>query len=447
MFINKFNQCRNREEYDIHMSSIITTSVNHGEIDALIYNHPCFHRNTRYIGLTLVDEDKYIYNSDDSSIDYLVGLRYSFVMGNICIYQGILTEGNLFPVKNVPLKLVTNTEIALYIHNINIDPNKYILRLIHYESLLEYSSPCKIVWSPFTESKNYLMFNTGIGEPSKIINKYPVQYIQKYATPFNILGLKCMNVNHFYNHHKNGYRVNNNSEIFCTPNCIDRTMLLLSDISYTSSFCDMISDTFIVPVSMKNKIYVKSIICTSDAITNIEIITKKDVTSIIYSVSSERIGFNKNFEANFIKIKNEYRVICCNDHMHLITIGDIIVTINIIVDISTGFMSSISNWRKNKKSLFGNSKRNMELDADIDINIDIQTDIGTNDHIDNSTEIGVDTEINNIEYTTTDVLLKYDRFTYGTILHNKWVNIIKNSTYENLMPNNCIACVTEAPFV
>lgn len=455
-----FNLRKRKIEYDIPLNSIITPSIHHDMIDALIYDHPCFHYNTHYIGIDLIDNKKRMCDSDNDLTNYLIGLRYSIIIGDVCIYQGILTKGNLFPVNNVPLSFVAHTEISLCIHNINVNPDNYLLRIIHYESSLNHSSPCRIVWSPLTDSKNYLLLNTDIDEPTDVMNKYPMDYVKKYGISYKILGLKHININNFYDNYYSSHKVNTCAEVFCTPYSNERAISLLFDKSY--SCYDMVSETFITPTSIVDGVYVKFITCTCDALSNMEIITKKDVTDITYNISSNRDGYSKNFRVAYTKIKNGYRLMCCNDHMHLITIGDITVTLNITVDTSKGFMSSIVNWGRKKKKRVGNKVKtnspNMDTDSntntstgtDASIDVDIDTDDDTNDEIDDENSEMSSTESNHTipysnnhnTYSTSDVLLKYDRYTYGVPLRNKWINIIKN-----YMPNNLISCVTDAPSV
>ena len=343
MLTDPFNQHKRKIEYDIPLNSVITPSIHHDMTDALIYDHPCFHHNTHYMGIDLIDSNKRMCDSDNDLTNYLIGLKYSIIIGDVCIYQGILTKGNLFPINNIPLSFVAHTEISLCIHNININPDNYLLRIVHYESSINHSSPCRIVWSPLTNSKNYLLLNTDIDEPIDFMNKYPIDYVKKYGISYKILGLKNININNFRDNYYNSYKVNMGAEVFCTPYSNERAISLLFDKSY--SCYDMVSETFIIPTSIIDDVYVKSIICTCDALSNMEIITKKDVTDITYNISSNKEGYSKNFRVVYTKIKNGYRLMCCNDHMHLITIGDVTVTLNITVDTSKGFMSSIVNLR------------------------------------------------------------------------------------------------------
>lgn len=367
---------KRKTKYNIPLNSSIVPSINEGKLDALIYDHPCFHRNTYSLHVYL----KLLDNKLEDHSEYLTGLKYSVVMGDICIYQSILTKENIFPITNVPFNLVHNTEILLYIHNINVDPDKYFIQLEHHESSPEHINSCRIVSMP--KSKNYLVFNvhTDHGEE---LNKFPIEYLEKYSVQLSTDTLKYLNINHFYDNFKNKlYNANINSEIFCTPNSNERVISLFRDRKY--SFYDMISETFILPMPVKANVYSASIICTCDALTNIEILTKRDVKNISYNSLSVRENFNENFTTQYTKIKNGYKLLCCNDMIHLVTIGDVIVTVNIEFNPTNPIMSSIKNWNNTSSKKFKDA------------------------------------------YVVSDTFIKYDRFTYSSSLRDKWMKNIKN---------------------
>lgn len=273
-----------------------------GGYDIIIHDHPCFRTYTEYIKIMSVNRN--INNLSQGNLLY--GKDYIILIHEGLIYEGKLTNDNIYPYKNLPFYSLFRHTITLIIKNVSLDQtNTIILSYKPSQLLQKYSIVFDLDWT-FNNKHTHLTIYEGYGGLTDSFATNNKAYTDKYMTKISDKIYKINNVDNNFNYN-NDYK--NYMQEYYLSNCL---------MTMVENNIDVLLESIKIPIICKNKIAQHRFFAIGDGITNIKLLKlNKDI-----KLKNINLLFNDQndtkYEAEYIDKNNCYEIKNINDAIHIV---------------------------------------------------------------------------------------------------------------------------------